>query len=127
MQIWTPTVNQVSINEKREERVWNHRFWNAYLNETDPKQKQELLDNWEDPLPDHPKYLLGNFSNANEHLYGDWRKFIEIDEFTNEDGERLPMVKPAGVGLMIEAKQRKDRPFTTLLSKEIFEELIRFE
>ena len=50
-----------------------------------------------------------------------------VDEFTNEDGETLPVVKPAGVALMFEAKNREDRPFTTLLSKEMFEELIKFE
>ena len=37
------------------------------------------------------------------------------------------MVKAADIGLMIEAKQREDRPLNTLLSKEIFEELIKFE
>ena len=28
---------------------------------------------------------------------------------------------------MFEAKQTEDKPFTTLLSKEVFEEMIRFE
>ena len=71
MQIWAPKVNQVSINEALQEKAWNHRFWHAYYNETDPKLRENLIETWEDPFPDKPKTVHGNFRDAYKTLYGD--------------------------------------------------------
>ena len=49
MKIWAPTGNQIQLNEALEKRVWNHRFWIDYYNQTDPEKRAEMFENWQDP------------------------------------------------------------------------------
>ena len=124
MQIWAPKENQVSINERTKEKIFNHRFWESYLNETNDMSMDEMLVEWEDPYPWNVEAVYGAFNNTDKLLYA---PESESSLTSNEETEEFPKARDMSWFVMFEAKQAEDQPFTTLFTKEVFEEMIRFE
>ena len=85
-----------------------------------------MFVDWVDPLPDREKVFPGNTTNIYEEVYGEQNKVEEKrrDDASSDDPEKLRDWK---LFWAVEAKQRTDGKLTTLLSTEVFEELIRFE
>ena len=71
MKIWAPTGNQIQLNEELEKRVWNHRFWIDYYNQTDPEKRTEMFENWQDPQPHRWKFREGIHPNIYDDVYGE--------------------------------------------------------
>ena len=69
MGIWSPTDNEVSRMEALEERVWNNRFWIDYLKETDEEVRENMFENWVDPLPDADRHVMGNVTSVYDEAY----------------------------------------------------------
>ena len=84
MKIWAPVKNQIAYNEDMEKRVWNHRFWLDYYNETDTEKREAMFETWVDPFPDRKKVALVNTTNIYEEVYGEQK----LDAFENKrDGQ----------------------------------------
>ena len=126
MGIWSPTDNEVSRMEALEERVWNNRFWIDYLKETDEEVRENMFENWVDPLPDADRHVMGNVTSVYDEAYQINAEKIEKPRFDSW-GEDPNKIKDWPIIWAIEAKQRTDGSVTTLLSKEVFQELMRFE
>ena len=71
MKIWAPVKNQISYNEDMQDRIWNHRFWIDYYNETDTMRWENMFEDWVDPLPDREERFPANTTNIYEEAYGE--------------------------------------------------------
>ena len=100
MQIWAPRVNQITINEAKSKNAKNPLFWEVYF-ETEESEREDLLLTWVDPTP--PSEISINDNST--HWYP----------------------KNMFLAVMMEAKKVPGSPQVTLLTKEHYKEMIRFE
>ena len=84
-----------------------------------------MFDSWEDPRPD---LIFKTFPADAEDIeglaFGNYEN--QISDLLEESGPKL-VDHNWDIAFAFEAKPRDDAPLTTMLSVEMFEELIKFE
>ena len=106
MKIWAPVKNQIAYNEDLEKRVWNHRFWLDYYNETDIQKREEMFESWVDPFPDREGFAPGNTTDIYEEVYGE-QGAVETERDGQSSSNPLQL-RDWDIAWAVEAKQKPD-------------------
>ena len=82
-----------------------------------------MFDNWIDPQPGRSNVLSGNTPDIVGAVYEEQQEIVH----TIVTDTRPTLTRDWGIAIAVEAKVRSDQAFTTILSKKVFEEIIKFE